>query len=208
MNKQPTESSGEQFSASPELGFAFGRISLETALGFLTSEEMRVNKEAQSLSFGLDVTRQYFKEGADLTLWEAHLAARHQARILHENHRIPEAAVQKYEEIIDLLHTEYLDSIGGEKEVINKILQTYPGVLTSDKEGALKLVGVDTVSNALNEREVMTKAPVRQVAFWSDESQTEVELGMPLYVDMTALPETFSEDLNRYRVLYGVTIDQ
>lgn len=202
-----TEPTGERFQTSPELGFAFGRIPLGTVLDCLTSPELRDNQEANEVAEGLEGLRYYIEEGGDQSFLEAYTSAIKEALRVKENRAFPTEVYEKYQEISEILYAAHRQRVDEEKTAINDFLNQFPGVVTQDTEGRMRLVSVE--SSEIFPIEIYStfiKMSVRQFALWSDQTQTELNGPIPLFVDMTVLPETFSRYLNQYRTLYEIEL--
>ena len=208
MTKQPTEPTGEQFKASPELGFAFGRISIDTVLDFLRSPDMLDSKEADDIQLYLGLTESYFNEGPQLMLWQSFIEAKKQASSAQADLWLSKAVADKYAEISTMIYADHVHAVADEMQTINAFLSAYPGLVTKDIEGEVVLSSVESTHQDLTDSQIQANgAPVRQTATWNNDTQTEITPGeTQLYVDMTVLPDSFSYELNRYRTLYGVDL--
>lgn len=208
MSKQITEPTGEPFSASPELGFAFGRIKIGKIVDFLNSDELLSNKEAADLRMNLAVVKHYFEYGPDLSLWEYHRKASKEVKIFTGDDLISEDILQRYIEIADMLLVDHLAYVDEEKAGINEFLARHPRLITKDEENTAQLMAVNSVHRDVTPSEMLGGiSPVQEITFWSDSTQTEIQHPSTVYVDMTALPEEYSQSLNRYRTLYGVDLN-
>ena len=207
MNKQPSEPTGEHFSASPELGFAFGRIPIKKVADFLHTPELRGDTEAENIQLHLEIVSRYFKDGPELYLWDSYVSAEKQAREVTSDQWLSTEIHDKYREIAEMIKTEHLQSVDEETEYINTFLAQYSGVISKDTNGLILLQSVESIPIELTPAEMSRKAsPVRQIAAWSDETRLEIDKKEQLYVNMVALPEKYSIELNRYRTAYGVDL--
>lgn len=203
-----TEQTGENFNTSPELGFAFGRISLRTALDFLSSPELRGDSEAGDIGLHLGMIQDYFKDGASLYIWHTYADTVKTLLWAKESGHVSDTTQQKHREVADLLYREHTEFINDEAEDINRFLVEHPGVITRDTAGdvALQAVSSHHVPQPVDAARKGVP-PVQTEAHWSDDTHTDTQQSTGLYVDMTALPEKYSRALHQYRILYDVDVN-
>jgi hypothetical protein len=203
MNKHIPELKGED-NSSPELGFTFGQIPVQEMADFLASTEVREQQDVQDLKLEIDVLINYFQNGPRLMLWESYLEAQKQADTAARDEWLRDEVSDQYLQIAQMILTDHYKYIDEEKRAINSFLNTCEGLITKGvSTSSVALVGVDTLHKQLTDVEARaTLSPVERIAFWSDGTQESIDSEIPLYVDMTTLPVSYSQGLNRYRMLY------
>ncbi|MGV9002280.1 MAG: hypothetical protein ACOH18_05000 [Candidatus Saccharimonadaceae bacterium] len=168
---------------------------------------MQEDQEATHVALKLDSVHEYFEKGVRLVFWESYLVALEEATKTKKNLELPKEVPEKYQEIVTILYNAHTRHIGEEIDPINSLLTDYPGVIVKDSEGHIQLLSVDTLHVALTETDItLGQSPVRQIVTWSDGTSEERDEPIPLFVDMTALPESFSKNLNKYRTLNGISL--
>lgn len=204
-----TEQTGEQQQASPELGFAFDRIPIQRVLDIFTMPELRQDKEADAIELALIMVQSYFKDGANLDIWRSYIETRMVGVHAQEQGVLSSKVLEQLEDVAQQVYGEHIDFMTSEADDVNRFIEAYPGVITSDAGGDRKLLSVRSESLPVTARvgRAEHSRPIRQEALWSDGDQEEIDIGRSVFVDMQQLPTKYSKVLQHYRILYDIDLD-
>lgn len=201
-----TEPTGEHLHSSPELGFAFGNVSLEDFLDALDVPELRQNSEMDDLSFILRTAGDFLREGPVRDIWYIFVDAERLAKEVKSQGVLGSELVQQYQNVASQTYAEHIEYVAGHVDDVNTFLATYPELLVRVDDGAaLRAVGLQHIPRA----EVQLRhsaAPARVFADWGGGVE-EVTTAPKLYVNMAVLPNRYAKAVDRYSRDYEVAID-